>query len=96
MHYMGTCPSIVNAVYSANEDVSFLLADYQEISSGNPTPRLGMSETHYETADHTYELGTDSSTDVSYYAEVGPLLDVVSLLCNSRSYCSYLHNYFDM
>ena len=75
------CKLTANAAYFANEDTSYLMADYQEVSSSDPTPRLGMSEAHYEVADHTYEFDTDTSAEVSYYAEVGPLLDVVSLQC---------------
>ena len=65
-------------MYSANGGT--LTSDYQEIDStipSKPTKTLVKSDNHcYGELENTYEV--TSSTEVSYYAEVGPLQDVVT------------------
>ena len=86
-----------NALYSANEGA--FSSDYREIDStilSNHATTLMKSDYHYE-VEHTYEFtGTTNSTEVSYYAEVGPLQEVSLLIdkctySQTDSYCTVLH-----
>ena len=78
-----------NAVYSVNERT--LTSDYQEIDPTippKPTTTLVKSDNHCSgELENTYEA--TSSTEASYYAEVGPLQDVVSVfICCTLLFCA--------
>ncbi len=68
--YFIVCVHTDNAVYSPIKEDSFN-ADYQEIES----VRSSRSPTNDYEVEHEYEL--EDELESNYYAEVGPLLDMV-------------------